>query len=75
MAEIILGAVVIFIIFSQQIIAGLMAKSMGRSFWFWFGIAFLLPVIAVIILAMKEDKNPGGNHELADHVKKRNEAR
>jgi hypothetical protein len=58
------------IILSPQIIAGLLARSQGRKFWFWFLISFLLPVISIIILLNLEDKNPDKSIQLADHVKR-----
>lgn len=38
------------------IITGLMAVSMGRKFWPWFFLAFILPFIACIILLCLNDK-------------------
>lgn len=69
MPELILGLVLLCLVLAPQLIAGMMAKSMGRSFWFWFWISFLIPVISIIILAFKDDKDPGRKHKLADHVK------
>lgn len=55
-----------------QIVAGILAKSMGRKFWFWFLISFLIPIISLIVLLFLEDKNEQSGYELADHVKKQN---
>lgn len=59
-----------FILLSPQIIAGTIARSNGREFWFWFWISFLIPIISIIILLCLEDKNPSNSHKLADHVKR-----
>jgi uncharacterized membrane protein YdjX (TVP38/TMEM64 family) len=40
-----------------QIAAGYLARQMGRKFWFWFWISFLLPMISLIILMFLEDKS------------------
>jgi len=32
------------------VITGLMAKSLGRKFWFWFFLGFPLPFVACVIL-------------------------
>lgn len=37
------------------VIAGLMAKSFGRKYWFWFIIGVPLPIIAQIILLCLPD--------------------
>ncbi|RZL26935.1 MAG: hypothetical protein EOO96_22375 [Pedobacter sp.] len=67
MPEIILLAVLLI----PQFVAGVYAKSIGKSFWFWFLISFLIPIISLIVLLFL-DKNKGGQkgYELADHVKK-----
>lgn len=59
-----------------QIVAGIYAHSIGKSFWFWFFISFLLPIISLIILLVIDRKRTKGSEEksgyqLADHVKKR----
>ncbi|TDQ11092.1 hypothetical protein [Pedobacter metabolipauper] len=66
-----------------QTIAGIFAKSLGRSFWFWFFISFLIPIISLIILVFLDDKNEENvesvendvnikrantGYKLADHV-------
>jgi hypothetical protein len=54
-----------------QIVAGVFASSQGRSFWFWFFISFLIPIISLIVLLVidkkKEDSGRKG-YGLADHV-------
>ncbi|WP_310141188.1 hypothetical protein [Pedobacter africanus] len=45
------------IILLPQIAAGLLAKQLGRKFWFWFLISFLIPIISLIVLLMLKDKN------------------
>ena len=55
-----------------QLVAGIFAKNMGRSFWFWFFISFLIPIISLIVLLFLDNKNEERQgYELADHVKKR----
>jgi hypothetical protein len=59
-----------------QIVAGIYAHSIGKSFWFWFFISFLLPIISLIILLVIDRKKTKGSEEksgyqLADHVKER----
>lgn len=67
MPEIVLLAVVLI----PQFVAGVYAKSIGKSFWFWFFISFLIPIISLIVLLFL-DKSSGEQkgYELADHVKK-----
>lgn len=55
-----------------QFVAGVFAKHQGRSFWFWFFISFIIPVISLIILLFLEDKTEDTSYGLADHVKNRN---
>jgi len=55
-----------------QTVAGIYAKSIGKSFWFWFFISFLIPIISLIVLLFLDK---GKNEErkaygLADHVEK-----
>ncbi|MFD0940488.1 hypothetical protein [Pedobacter boryungensis] len=55
-----------------QIVAGVFAKSMGRNFWFWFFISFLIPIISLVVLLFLDDKTEGAKgYELADHVNPR----
>ena len=58
-----------------QTVAGVYAKSMGKSFWFWFFISFLIPIISLIVLLLLDnDKNEERKgYQLADHVKKKDE--
>ncbi|MBB5636143.1 cytochrome c biogenesis factor [Pedobacter cryoconitis] len=54
-----------------QTIAGIFAKSQGRSFWFWFFISFLIPIISLVVLLFLDDKKKGDTgFKLADHVNK-----
>ncbi|WP_079702513.1 hypothetical protein [Daejeonella lutea] len=53
--EIILAPVV-FAIIAPQLLAAFYARHIGRSFWFWFWISFLIPIISLIILMNLEDK-------------------
>ncbi|MBB5619726.1 hypothetical protein HDE69_000764 [Pedobacter cryoconitis] len=55
-----------------QTIAGIFAKSQGRSFWFWFFISFLIPIISLVVLLFLDDKSEGSDtgFKLADHVKR-----
>ncbi|HKG08022.1 MAG TPA: hypothetical protein VKB19_16265, partial [Pedobacter sp.] len=52
-----------------QIVAGIFAKSMGRNFWFWFFISFLIPIVSLIILLFMDDKNVKKEYDLAEHVR------
>lgn len=53
-----------------QLVAGVLAKSQGRNFWFWFFISFLIPIISLIVLLFLEDKSKQAStgYQLADHV-------
>ncbi|HEY0176356.1 MAG TPA: hypothetical protein VGC08_08255 [Pedobacter sp.] len=68
-------ALIFGILFFPQLAAGILAKSRGRNFWFWFFISFLIPVISLIILFNLEDKNENisSSYQLADHVRNRDE--
>lgn len=70
MPELLLIAVLLI----PQTVAGILAKSMGRNFFFWFFISFLIPIISLIILLFLEDKGSPGGYELASHVNKKGEA-
>jgi hypothetical protein len=61
------------ILFFPQIAAGMLARSRGRNFWFWFFISFLIPVISLIVLMSLKDKDEstGSGYQLADHVQNR----
>lgn len=48
--EVLFSLPILMIPFILPMIAGLMAKSYGRSFWTWFLIGLPLPLIANIIL-------------------------
>lgn len=58
-----------------QLVAGVYANSMGKSFWFWFFISFLIPIISLIVLLFldkdKEEKRQG--YQLANHVNEEKE--
>ena len=57
-----------------QTIAGIFAKSQGRSFWFWFFISFLIPIVSLVVLLFLDDKKiEGTGFKLADHVKRNKE--
>lgn len=72
MPEIIVGAVILGLLLSPQLLAGFLAKRTGRNFWFWFLISFLIPIISLIILIFLEDKNPNSeSYKLASHVSER----
>lgn len=56
-----------------QLVAGVFAKNQGRSFWFWFFISFLIPIISLIVLLVMDRKNNNEGRKgygLADHVTK-----
>jgi cytochrome c biogenesis factor len=52
-----------------QIVAGIYAKSLGKNFWFWFFISFVIPILSLVVLLFL-DKNKGTKkgYQLADHV-------
>ena len=56
-----------------QIVAGIYAKSIGKNFWFWFFISFLIPIISLIILLFldKDTGNKRKGYGLADHVEQK----
>lgn len=56
-----------------QIVAGIYAKSMGKNFWFWFFISFLIPIISLIVLLFldKDKDNSRKGYGLADHVEQK----
>ncbi len=64
--------ILLSVLFIPQIVAGVYAKSIGKNFWFWFFISFLIPIISLIVLLFldkgKEEKRKG--YGLADHVEK-----
>ncbi|MDQ7949006.1 MAG: hypothetical protein REI78_15815 [Pedobacter sp.] len=53
-----------------QVVAGLYAKSIGRSFWTWFFLSFIIPIISLVILLFldKDKKEKRQPYQLADHV-------
>jgi hypothetical protein len=58
-----------------QLVAAVFAKNIGRSFWFWFFISFLIPIISLIVLLFLDNKKEERQgYELADHVQKRNDS-
>lgn len=62
----------ICVLLIPQTVAGVLAFSMGRSFWFWFFISFLIPIISLIVLLFMDDKGTEpGSYELAEHVRER----
>lgn len=62
----------ICVLLIPQTVAGILAFSMGRSFWFWFFISFLIPIISLIVLLFMDDKGTEATgYELADHVRER----
>ncbi len=54
-AEVFLIPLILAVI-GPELIAAFYAKQIGRSFWFWFWISFVLPVISIIILMNLPDK-------------------
>lgn len=69
MPELLLLAVMLI----PQIVAGIYAKSMGKNFWFWFFISFLIPIISLIVLLFldKDKDNSRKSYDLADHVEQK----
>jgi len=70
MPELLLIVFVLGLLLSPQILAGLLARSMGRNAWFWFGISFIIPFISLFILVYLKDKKPDKSYKLADHVRR-----
>ena len=58
----------LLVLMIPQIVAAILAKSMGRNPWFWFFISFLIPIISLIILLFMEDKGEKKGYELAEHL-------
>lgn len=60
-----------------QLVAGIYAHSIGKSFWFWFFISFLIPIISLVVLLVidskksKNDKKEKTGYQLAEHVRER----
>jgi len=54
--EVLFSLPILIIPFILPMIAGLMAKSYGRSFWTWFLIGVPLPLIANVILLCLPDR-------------------
>ena len=54
--EVLFSLPILMIPFILPMIAGLMAKSYGRSFWTWFLIGIPLPLIANVILLCLPDR-------------------
>ena len=54
--EVLFSLPILIIPFILPMIAGLMAKSYGRSFWTWFLIGVPLPLIANLILLCLPDR-------------------
>jgi hypothetical protein len=44
------------VILMPQLAAGYLARQLGRSYWLWFGISFVLPIFSLIILLMLKEK-------------------
>jgi len=70
--------VLLLFLIIPQLVAGIYARSIGKSFWFWFFISFLIPIISLIILLLLESKQSKGDekqsgYQLAEHVTKRTE--
>ncbi|RZJ99824.1 MAG: hypothetical protein EOO43_25760 [Flavobacterium sp.] len=62
-----------------QLVAGVCALSIGKSFWFWFFISFLIPIISLIVLLIIDHRKSKGateeakGYQLAEHVRERQE--
>lgn len=60
-----------------QLVAGIYAHNIGKSFWFWFFISFLIPIISLVVLLVidskksKNDKKEKTGYQLAEHVRER----
>ena len=62
--EVLFSLPILIIPFILPMIAGLMAKSYGRSFWTWFLIGVPLPLIANIILLCLPDRTQKHRKEI-----------
>lgn len=71
MPELLLLAVMLI----PQIVAGVYAKSIGKNFWFWFFISFLIPIISLIVLLFldKDSNDKRKGYDLADHVERKDD--
>ncbi|RZL69606.1 MAG: hypothetical protein EOO93_01075 [Pedobacter sp.] len=68
MPELILMCVLII----PQLVAGVYAHGIGKSFWFWFFISFVIPIILLVIDNKKsKGKVDKKGYQLADHVRER----
>lgn len=70
--------ILVFVLIIPQLAAGLYARSIGKSFWFWFLISFIIPVISLIVLLIIDNKESKGKpkktgYKLADHVREKQE--
>lgn len=69
-------SLLLLVLMIPQIVAAVLAKSMGRNPWFWFFISFLIPIISLIILLFLDDKSDNGDkkgYELAEHLQHKEE--
>ena len=57
--EIILAPLLLAVI-APQLLAGFYARSVGRNFWFWFWISFIIPIISLVILMYLPEKETVG---------------
>jgi len=48
--EVLIALPIVALPFFFPVVTGLMAKSLGRKFWFWFLLGFPLPFVACVIL-------------------------
>lgn len=64
-------SLLLLVLMIPQIVAAVLAKSMGRNPWFWFFISFLIPIISLIILLFMEDKGEKKGYELAEHLQRK----
>lgn len=65
MPELLFLGVALFALCGLPFITGMFAKSVGRSFWIWFGLGFILPLIATFILFFLPEKNKPVNEPKA----------
>lgn len=68
--------ILLFVLLIPQIVAGVFAKSIGKSFWFWFFISFLIPIISLVVLLFLDNKNEQKtSYQLAEHVGKKHKSK
>ncbi len=70
--ELLMITILVLVLMVAPLVTGYLASRTGRNFWTWFGISFLLPVVACLVLLLlpvkKKDPPPVENEELFNHL-------